>query len=60
MITIPQKHKREINEKCLAQALLLIHGGTEAVLTVAMTGNHPTSTGLSMAKHIFDPGPTQG
>ena len=23
-------------------------------------GNHPTSTGLSMAKHIFDPRPTQG
>ena len=23
-------------------------------------GNHPTSTGLSRAKHIFDPGPTQG
>ena len=25
-----------------------------------VTGNHPTSIGLSMAKHIFDPGPTQG
>jgi len=25
-----------------------------------VTGNHPTSTGLSMAKHIFDPRPTQG
>ena len=24
-----------------------------------VTGNHQTSTGLSMAKHIFDPGPTQ-
>ena len=23
-----------------------------------ITGNHPTSTGLSIAKHIFDPGPT--
>ena len=23
-------------------------------------GNHPTSIGLSMVKHIFDPGPTQG
>ena len=23
-------------------------------------GNHLTSTGLSMAKHVFDPGPTQG
>ena len=23
-------------------------------------GNGPTSTELSMAKHIFDPGPTQG
>ena len=23
-----------------------------------VTGNHPTSTGLSMAKHMFDPGPT--
>ena len=21
------------------------------------TGNHPTSTGLSLAKHLFDPGP---
>ena len=25
-----------------------------------VTGNHPTSTGLSMVKHIFDPRPTQG
>ena len=25
-----------------------------------VTGNHPTSTGLSRAKHIFDPGPIQG
>jgi hypothetical protein len=25
-----------------------------------VTGNHPTFTKLSMAKHIFDPGPTQG
>ena len=24
-----------------------------------VTGNHPTCTGLSMAKHIFDPRPTQ-
>ena len=23
-----------------------------------VTGNHPTSTGLRMAKHVFDPGPT--
>ena len=23
-------------------------------------GNHSTSTGLSMAKHMFDPGPTWG
>ena len=23
-----------------------------------VTGNHPTSTGLSIAKHTFDPGPT--
>ena len=23
-----------------------------------VTGNHPTSTSLSIAKHIFDPGPT--
>ena len=22
-----------------------------------VTGYHPTSTGLSMAKHLFDPGP---
>ena len=22
-----------------------------------VTGNYPTSTGLSMAKHMFDPGP---
>ena len=26
--------------------------------TSQVTGNHPTSTGLSMAKHVFDPGPT--
>ena len=25
-----------------------------------VTGNHPTSTGLSMARHIFDPGPIIG
>ena len=25
-----------------------------------VTGNHPTSTGLSRAKHIFNPGPIQG
>ena len=25
-----------------------------------VTGNHPTSIGLIMAKHIFNPGPTQG
>ena len=23
-----------------------------------VTGNHPTSTGLSIAKHTLDPGPT--
>jgi len=25
-----------------------------------VTGNHPASTELSMAKQYFDPGPTQG
>ena len=25
-----------------------------------VTGNHPTSTGLSIAKHTFDPRPTWG
>ena len=25
-----------------------------------VTGNHPTSIELSMAKHLFDPGPIEG
>ena len=32
----PQKHHRGDNEKRLAQVLLLVHDGTEAVLTISM------------------------
>ena len=31
-----------------------------SIYILQVTGNHPTSTELSMAKHIFDPGPTRG
>ena len=48
--------------------LLLPHGSCSTIANIAnrapvstyisqVIGHHPTSTGLSMAKHIFDPGP---
>ena len=48
-----------IHQHMVISTIAIIANGDQiSTYIVQVTGNHPTSTELSMAKHIFDPEPT--